>query len=80
MQGSSSSWNSLNEHELQPLCPTCNVPATRRVLQSSNNPGRVYMKCMQCDKFLGWVDAVRQNSSNKAKILSEIQAMRQEFT
>ena len=75
MQGSSSSWSSHNEHEVQPVCPRCNVPGARRV----SHPGRVYMKCMQCDKFLGWADVVRQNSSNEAKILGDIQAMRQEL-
>ena len=64
---------------MQPLCPRCNVLDARRVSPSSNNPGRVYKKCMQCDKFLGWTDAVRHNSSNEAKILGDIQAMRQQL-
>ena len=35
------------------------------------------MKCLQCDEFLSWADAVGQNLD--AKILREIQPMRQEF-
>ena len=78
MQGSSFSWSSHNEHEFV-TWPRCNVQGTRRVSQSSNNLGRVYMKFMQCDKFLGWANAVRQSSNNEAKILGDIQAMRQEL-
>ncbi|KAJ8443099.1 hypothetical protein Cgig2_030867 [Carnegiea gigantea] len=67
MQGSSFSWSSQNKHEFV-TCLRCKL---------SNTPERVYMKCMQCDEFLSWADAVGQNLD--AKILSEIQPMRQEF-
>ena len=76
MQGSSFSWSSHNEHEFV-TCSRSNVQGTRSVSQLSNNPERVYMKCVQCHEFLGWADVMRQNLD--AKILSEIQAMRQEF-
>ncbi|KAJ8443093.1 hypothetical protein Cgig2_030861 [Carnegiea gigantea] len=76
MQGSSFSWSSQNKHEFM-TCLRCTVQGTRRVLQLINNPERVYMKCLQCDEFLSWADAMGQNLN--AKILSEIQAMRQEF-
>ena len=58
-------------------CLRCNVQGARRESQLSSNPERVYVKCMQCDEFLSWVDAMGQNLD--AKISSEIQAIRKEF-
>jgi len=55
----------------------CNVQGTRKVSQSTTNPGRVYITCTSCDKFLGWTDELKQNM--EAKILREIEEVKKEI-
>jgi len=78
MQGSSSSRNNSGsrfEREVM-ICGRCNVQGTRKISQSTTNPGRVYMKCMNCDKFLGWADEVKQNMDGK--MLTDIEELKKE--
>jgi len=57
MRGTSSSRsNELNHYEDDDICPRCHMQGARKVSLSSQNPGREYMKCLRCDKFLKWVN------------------------
>jgi len=78
MQGSSSSRNNCRFEREVIICPRCNVEGIRKVSQSTTNPGRVYFKCANCDKFLGWADEVKQ--SMEGEILTDIAEVKKEVT
>uniref|UniRef100_A0A7C9A184 Uncharacterized protein n=1 Tax=Opuntia streptacantha TaxID=393608 RepID=A0A7C9A184_OPUST len=78
MQGSSSSRNNSRFEREVIIRPRCNVEGIRKVLQSTTNPGRVYFKCANSDKFLGWADEVKQNM--EGKILTDIAEVKKEVT
>ncbi|KAJ8423916.1 hypothetical protein Cgig2_014318 [Carnegiea gigantea] len=53
MEGSSSSWSKLGSDDIA-VYRRCNCEGVRRVSHSSQNPGRMYFRCLRCDKFLKW--------------------------
>ncbi|KAJ8425505.1 hypothetical protein Cgig2_015879 [Carnegiea gigantea] len=53
MEGSSSSRSKLASKDIA-VCRRCNCEGVRKVSHSSQNPGRLYFKCLRCDKFLKW--------------------------
>jgi len=44
----------------------------RKVSHSSQNPGREYMKCLRCDKFLKWVNDDNEMEKRILVMLTEI--------
>ena len=58
------------------MCPRCNVQGMRKVSQSRQNPGRVYVQCWRCDKFFGWADETNPNLERR--LLNEIEIMKHE--
>ena len=76
MQGSSSSRNNNRFDREVIICARCNVEGIKKVSQSTTNPGRVYIKCTNCDKFLGWADEVKQNM--EGRILTDIAEVKKE--
>ena len=59
------------------MCPRCNIEGIRKVSQLSQNPGRIYAKCLRCEKFLGWVDEANPNLGKR--LLSEIEIVKHEL-
>ncbi|KAJ8432673.1 hypothetical protein Cgig2_033999 [Carnegiea gigantea] len=53
MEGSSSSRSKLASEDIA-VCRRCNCEGVRKVSHSSQNLGRLYFKCLRCDKFLKW--------------------------
>ena len=53
MEGSSSSRSKLASEDIA-VCRRCNCEGVRKVSHLSQNPGRLYFKCLRCDKFLKW--------------------------
>ncbi|KAJ8452627.1 hypothetical protein Cgig2_004963 [Carnegiea gigantea] len=74
MRGSTSSRRSDHEQETV-TCPTCK--GMRKVSNSSQNPGRMYAKCLRCDTFLEWVDEANPNLENR--LLTEIEIVKHEL-
>ena len=71
MRGSSSSRsNELNEGD--GVCPRYHMQGARKVSHSSQNPGREYVKCLRCDKFLKWVNHEDDIQRQIIMMLSEI--------
>jgi len=76
MQGSTSSRTNNDEQE-SVKCPRCNLQGMRKVSQSSQNPGKVYVKCLRCEKFLGWVD--EENPNLERRLLCEIEEVKHQL-
>ena len=76
MQASSSSRRGDHE-EATVMCPRCNIEGIRKVSQSSQNPGRMYAKCLRCEKFLGWVHEANPNLERR--LVSEIEIVKHEL-
>ena len=54
------------------VCPRCHTQGARKVSHSSQNPGREYIKCLRCDKFLKWVNHENDIDSRIIMMLTEI--------
>ncbi|KAJ8430018.1 hypothetical protein Cgig2_008457 [Carnegiea gigantea] len=54
------------------ICPKCHMQGIRKVSHSSENPGREYMKCLRCDKFLKWVNDDNEMEKRNLVMLTEI--------
>ncbi|KAJ8443758.1 hypothetical protein Cgig2_029663 [Carnegiea gigantea] len=76
MQASSSSRRG-DHQDATVMCPRCNIEGIRKVSQSSQNPGRMYAKCLRCEKFLGWVHEANPNLERR--LLSEIEIVKHEL-
>ena len=76
IQGSASSRRSDHEQGTI-MCPRCNLEGMKKVSNSSQNPGRMYAKCLRCEKFLGWVD--KANPNLERRLLSEIEIVKHEL-
>ena len=55
---SSSSCGGANEmyhqYDMEVICRTCGRVADIKISRSPDNPGRLFFRCTQCDKFLKW--------------------------
>jgi len=76
MQASSSSMRG-DHQEATVMCPVCNIEGIRKVSQSSQNLGRMYAKCLKCEKLLGWVHDANPNLERR--LLSEIEILKHEL-
>ncbi|KAJ8428564.1 hypothetical protein Cgig2_000428 [Carnegiea gigantea] len=76
MQASSSSRRG-DHQEATVMCPRCNIERIRKVSQSSQNPGRMYAKCLRCEKFLRWVHEADPNLERR--LLNEIEIVKHEL-
>ncbi|KAJ8420925.1 hypothetical protein Cgig2_030219 [Carnegiea gigantea] len=59
------------------ICPGFHMQGIGKVSHSSQNPGREYMKCLRCDKFLKWVND--DNGMGK-RILVMLTEIKKEFS
>ncbi|KAJ8439902.1 hypothetical protein Cgig2_003968 [Carnegiea gigantea] len=66
MEASSSSRRKLASEDIA-VCQRCNCEGVRKVSHSSQNPGRLYFKCLSCDKFLKW--AANEGSQERAVVV-----------
>ncbi|KAJ8438210.1 hypothetical protein Cgig2_001928 [Carnegiea gigantea] len=66
MEASSSSRRNLASEDIA-VCRRCNCEGVRKVSHSSQNPGRLYFKCLSCDKFLKW--AANEGSQERAVVV-----------
>ncbi|KAJ8443799.1 hypothetical protein Cgig2_017280 [Carnegiea gigantea] len=66
MEASSSSRRKLASEDIA-VCRRCNCEGVRKVSHSSQNPGRLYFKCLSCDKFLKW--AANEGSQERAVVV-----------
>ncbi|KAJ8442795.1 hypothetical protein Cgig2_016261 [Carnegiea gigantea] len=57
------------------ICLRCHMQGIRKVSHSSQNPGREYMKCLQCDKFLKWVNDDNEMEKRLLVMLTEIKEL-----
>jgi len=64
----------MNKNLLCAHAAICND--MRKVSQLSQNPGRVYVKRLRCDKFLGRVNEANPNLERR--LLSEIEVVKHE--
>ncbi|KAJ8439118.1 hypothetical protein Cgig2_027044 [Carnegiea gigantea] len=53
-------------------CSRCHMQGIRKVSHSSQNPGRGYMKCLRCNKFLKWVNDDNEMEKRILMMLTEI--------
>ena len=73
MRGMSSSRsNQLSEFGDDCIYPRCHMQGTKKVSHSSQNPGREYIKCLRCDKFLKWVNDDNEMEKRILLMLTEI--------
>lgn len=56
------------------LCKNCRVVGTRKVSQSSANPGKPYLKCSRCNKFIRWLSDKEDQQAVVVKLLEDIKA------
>lgn len=59
------------------VCPRCHMLGIRKVSHSSQNPGREYIKCIRCDKFLKWVN---DDNEMEKRILGMLTEMKKDLT
>ena len=73
MRGMSSSRsNQLSEFDDDCICPRYHMQGTRKVSNSSQNPGREYIKSLRCDKFLKWVNDDNEMEKKIIVMVTEI--------